>query len=202
MTKAVTFPPAEFAPRIEEVEYAFVWTIERYHEAIASGFFTENDRIELLFGQVIPKMSIGVPHREFLKAVRKFFRQFEDRYDSGVQDPVTLVNNSEPEPDFSLITQKRYTRETGHPGPKDVYLLVEVSDDTLRYDRGPKAKAYAQSKIKEYWIVNIKDRQIELHLLPDGEKGEYTLISKHGHGQQFESPVCGLVVVDEVLPDL
>lgn len=115
-------------PPIEDVDTVFGWTLERYHEAINAGVFTENDRIELLFGQIIPKTSVGVAHRECLKLVRRYFRKLDDTYDSGVQDPITLPDHSEPEPDFSVITRKTYTLATGHPHPEDVHLVVEVAD--------------------------------------------------------------------------
>jgi len=196
----IDFPQVDHVRIPQEDKIVFYWTLDRYHRAIEAGIFTEEDNLELLFGQIIPKTSIGVLHREYLKYVRKYFLRFVDQFDSGVQDPITLLNNTEPEPDFSLITQKRYTKKTGHPGPKDVHLIVEVSDDTLAFDRAYKANAYALSDIQEYWIVNVKSDQIELYLKPNVARGEYDHIVRYGRGESFESPLCGLVSVEELLP--
>lgn len=129
-----------------------------------------------------------------------FYDRFGKRYKYRAQDPITLPNHSEPEPDFVIATRKAYTRQIGHPGPEDVHLLIELSARTLRYDRGDKLRAYALADIGEYWIINLEHRQVEVHLQPNEAVGDYALTTIYRSGQTFESPFGGAYTVDELLP--
>lgn len=181
----------------------FRWTLERYHEAIEKGVLTELDKIELLFGQIIAKMPVEEPHADVLSDIADFFyARLGTKYKYRSQSPVTLPNDSEPEPDFAVVVRKKYNKTSGHPSPDDVLLLIEVSDSTLHFDRTQKAEAYSLAGVKEYWIINIPEKQVELHVNPSKGKGLYLSRSVHEAGTSFSSPFCGDVVVDEVLPDL
>ena len=181
-------------------EQRFKWTLEQYHAAIDAGVLTENDKVELLFGELYVKMPVGEPHADILSDIADFFYElFGTQYKYRAQSPVTLPQANEPEPDFAVVTRKKYNRKTGHPGPEDILLLIEVADHTLSTDRNKKAKAYAAAGIKEYWIVNIPDRKVEVHLNPVRERGEYGVVSFHIPGTIFESPFCGTTAVDDLL---
>lgn len=179
----------------------FCWTLERYHDAIDKGVLTELDKIELLFGQIIQKIPVGEPHADVLSDITDFFyARLGTKYKYRSQSPVTLLNDSEPEPDFAVVIRKKYNKESGHPGPEDILLLIEVSDSTLHFDRVQKAQAYSLSGVKEYWIINIPEQQVELHLNPNMDKGLYLSREVYETGTSFESPFCGTVEVDEILP--
>jgi Uma2 family endonuclease len=189
----VTTAPQEAKP--------LIWTLDRYHQAIDHGILTTEDKVELLFGQLIPKMHTGEPHAECLSQLFElFYDRFGKTYKYRAQDPVTLPHHSEPEPDFVIAERKVYNKQTGHPGPDDVHLLIELSSRTLRYDRGDKLRAYAFAGIKEYWIINLEHRQVEVHLQPNEEVGDYALTAIYRSGQTFESPFGGTYTVDELLP--
>jgi Uma2 family endonuclease len=81
----------------------------------------------------------------------------------SVQNPVRIDQHNEPEPDVVLTTALE-----GGPRPEDVLLLVEVADSSLEYDRETKLPLYAQAEIPEVWIVNLRERQVEVHRTPSG----------------------------------
>jgi Uma2 family endonuclease len=186
----------------ESSNFEFRWSLERYHQLIEMGLLTELDKVELLFGKIITKMPVGEPHADVLSDIADFFyERLGTKFKFRAQSPVTLPNDSEPEPDFAVVVRRKYNRTTGHPKPEDILLLIEVADSTLQYDRTQKAEAYALAGVKEYWIINIPERQVELHLKPSEEKGLYRSLSVYESGSRFTSPFCGEVEVDEVLPE-
>ena len=206
MTKAVSTQDVieKMAPPMPLVETVpFVWSLDRYHRAIEQDVFGEDDPIELLFGQIITRMPVGELHTQCLKILNvRFVLQFRDQYYYQSQDPITLPDYSEPQPDYAVVTHKNYSKKTGQPGSKDIHLLIEVADSSLDIDRGPKARAYALAGIQEYWIINLKARQVELHLTPNVNLGEYSSITRHGEGSVFDSPFSGATSVSELLPPI
>ncbi len=89
---------------------------------------------------------------------------FGEGYVVQSQSPITGVNNSEPEPDVTVIEGS--SREAD-PKPKRPLVTIEVSDATLRFDRRTKAKLYAKAGIADYWILNLTSRCLEVHRQPD-----------------------------------
>ena len=176
------------------------WTLERYHQAIELGLLTENDRVELLFGKLIEKMPTGNLHAATVEKLDDYFRYLLGReYQYREEKPVTLPNASEPEPDYVIAYRKADYYASGHPTPPDILLLVEVSDATLYIDRNAKARAYALAGIKEYWIVNIPGRKVEVHLNPLADEGIYSQVSHYSEDGTFESPFAGEVRVGDLL---
>ena len=90
----------------------------------------------------------------------------------SVQNPVRLAD-SEPEPDFALLVRRDDFYAAGKPGPADVYLVVEVADTSLDYDREVKGPLYAENGIAEYWIINLVDRCLEVYRQPQAD-GTYS----------------------------
>jgi Uma2 family endonuclease len=180
----------------------FTWTLDRYHLAITTGVLNEDDEVELLFGQLVARVPVGEPYAQCLRILNTYFViRHGDKYYCQVQDPVTLPPNSEPQPDYAIVTRKRYSKKTGHPGPDDIHLIVEVASSSLPLDRQFKAVAYAKSGINEYWIINLKSRTLEVYLRPDISTGDYTSITHYAAGTTFESPFNGTTVVDDLLPE-
>ncbi len=196
-------PPQQApAPVAESRPRPFRYTLERYHEAIEAGVLTENDRIELIHGELIEKMSIGKRHADCVDDLIPYFtNKFGQTHRYRVQNPVTLPPNSEPEPDFAIINRETYKTRAGKPEPVDVLLLIEVADESLAYDRGGKAQMYAAAGIAEYWIINLQHDQVELHTQPNTTTGVYDSIQRFGKDSSFASPFCGDVTVAELLPE-
>ena len=135
------------------------------------GVIGEDERIELL-GGLIYKMTINPPHA-FITArfSQRFSVAFDGRAQVLPQNPLRLSDDLEatelPQPDVSLVEDKFYL---DHPKPENVYLVLEVSDTTLRKDKMLKLPLYARSEIPEVWLVNLIQRRIEVYTEPkDGE---------------------------------
>ena len=188
------------SPETVTVNLEWLWTIERYHAAIEAGILTEDDRVELIFGKLYLRMPVGKMHAACLSKINRLFHErYLQDYELRRENPVTLPNETEPEPDFVVAYQKDDYYASGHPTPPDILILIEVSDATLGADRTTKASAYAMAGIKEYWIVNLKSRKLELHLDPQPEDGIFTNISHHGETESFQSPFAGEVRVEDLL---
>jgi Uma2 family endonuclease len=143
------------------------FTVAQYDRMIDTGILKEDDRVELIRGEIVAKMSIGDSHVACVDQLnRMFVRAVGDDVIVSIQNPVRLAD-SEPEPDVVL------KRARGKPGPADVLLLVEVADDALEYDREVKAPLYAENGIAEYWIVNLVDRCLEVRRGPQAD-GSYS----------------------------
>ncbi|MEO0626108.1 MAG: Uma2 family endonuclease [Bacteroidota bacterium] len=178
------------------------WTVERYHRLIESGQLNENDRLELMFGQIVPKMPIGELHALCLSMLNKYFvSKFGFEYGYRFQSPIGLLGHSEPEPDFAIVKDLIYDKSYGHPKADDIHLLIEISDTTLAYDRGDKARLFAMASIAEYWIINLEGQKLEVHLKPEPETGVYTQITHYKLGEIASSPFCGEVNPADLIPE-
>lgn len=99
---------------------------------------------------------------------------------------------------MAVVVNKSYA--AGAPLPEDVYLIAEISDSSLHKDRNVKVQLYAEAELAEYWIVNLIDRQIEVHLNPNPRRRLYGSVAIYEEGTTFTSPFAGEVVVAELLP--
>jgi Uma2 family endonuclease len=156
------------------------FTIEEYHRLIEIGFLTEGDRIELIRGELIQKTAKGTPHTVCGSILcRQLDRLLGDRAVIRGQDPITLPNQSEPEPDV-VIARGRYEDYLAHhPYPEDISLVVEIYDSTLTYDQTTKLTLYAEAGISDYWIVNLQARQLERYSQPyQNIQGKFNYLSK------------------------
>jgi Uma2 family endonuclease len=177
-----------------------LFTIEQYHQMIASGVLTEGDRVELIDGEILEMAAIGSKHGAQVKRLNRLFSGLlEPSVLISVQDPVELGPRSEPEPDVALLRWRDDFYETSHPQASDVYLVIEVADSTLDYDRSVKAPLYSRSDIFEYWIVNLQDNVIEVYRQPS--PSGYQIIQSYQRGMDIEVmalPGLGLTV-DRIL---
>ncbi len=124
-------------------------------------------RVELLCGRILDKSPISPLHGGLVKRLARHFNlEVNGRWLVTIQNPLHLDDHSEPEPDVMLLrpTPDDYIRR--HPLPEDVFLLIEVSDSTLDYDRDDKLPAYGRAGVSEVWIVNPQDEVIEVYREP------------------------------------
>ena len=149
------------------------FTLDHYEHMIAVGAFDEpyNLKVELLNGEIIMMSPIGPKHHYYVSQLTDWsYRAVDlDAIAIRVQGPIRIPKiDGEPEPDLIWTARKDYSQN--HPEPDDVLLLVEVADSSLAKDRGPKLTAYAEAGIPEYWIVNLIEKQIEVHRHPQSDK--------------------------------
>lgn len=127
----------------------------------AAGILTEDDRVELIEGELIAMAPIGDRHAwANVGLTMRLVRAVGDRALVAVGNPVRLDRFNEPQPDFSLIRPEAFGR--GSPGPADILLLIELSDSSLRFDRAVKLPLYGTHGIREFWIVDLTGRAVEV----------------------------------------
>ena len=140
------------------------WTREEYHAMAETGLISPDARVELIEGEMIPMSPQRRPHVTGVMLVSEVLRAvFGSDYIIQTQGPISLSRFSEPEPDVAVL--KGSIRDY-HTHPTTAALIVEVSETTLGYDRTTKAGLYARADIPEYWILNLIDRQLEVHRHP------------------------------------
>ena len=145
-----------------------------YHRMIAAGILQEDDRLELVKGELIDMAPIGHRHSGLSNALIELLGfPTRGRATTSVQNPVWLDQHSEPQPDFALLRYQADRYQNRLPSATEVLLLVEIADASLRYDRKVKVPLYASHGIPEYWIVNLPERKIEVYREPDPETGRY-----------------------------
>jgi len=156
------------------------FTIDEYHRLIELEFLQESDRIELIRGELIQMVAKGTPHTVCGSILcRQLDRLLGDRAVIRGQDPITLPNQSEPEPDVAIARGKDEDYLAHHPYPEDISLVIEISDSTLDYDQTKKLEIYAEAGISNYWIVNLNFRQLERYSQPyQNSQGQFNYLSK------------------------
>lgn len=142
------------------------FTVEEYDQMIETGILSEDDRVELIRGEIVAKMSIGRKHGRSVKKLNQLFgRSLAGRALVSVQDPIVLAD-SEPETDVTLLKPDDDFYGKRKPHAEDVLLAVEVSDSNLNEDQEIKGPLYAENRIPEYWIVNLIDDCLEVYRGP------------------------------------
>ena len=145
-------------------------TVSEYDRMIEAGIYTENDRIELLNGEIIELMPKGPKHVYFNEAIAEFFKErLGKTVDVRSQNPIVLGDFSEPEPDIVLAKPPRENYLEKHPTPADILLVMEISDTTLAYDREDKALAYSRSGIGQYLLLNLQNETLEDYREPGAD---------------------------------
>jgi Uma2 family endonuclease len=143
------------------------FSIEDYHRLIELGFLTENDRVELIRGELMQMVAKGTPHTVCnTRLIRELVTLLQERGIVRGQELITLHPNSEPEPDLVIARYRPDDYLAGHPTPADILLVAEVADSTLKYDQQVKLPLYAESGISDYWIFNLVVSCLEVYTQP------------------------------------
>lgn len=143
------------------------FSVDDYVEMIASGILDESDRVELIRGEIIEKMNIGIAHSSCVtRLVRMLYRCLSENEATILSQSPVRLPRSMPEPDVVLARPSADGYAKIEPTPAEILLLVEVADSSLDYDRTEKLPDYAESGIREYWIVNLPDRRLEIYAGP------------------------------------
>jgi len=141
--------------------------VQEYYRMAETGLLRPGARVELLNGRIIDMSPIGSFHGGLVKRLIRIYTELaRGRWQASAQDPLRLEDHSEPEPDFMLLKPSPDDYTSRHPRPDDVFLLIEVSDTTLDYDREEKIPAYGRSGIPEVWIIDLNHARIEIYREP------------------------------------
>ena len=146
-----------------------LFTIEEYVRMAETGVLKEDERVELIEGEIVEMSPIGTPHAAFVANLNHLLvHAVGDRARVWVQGPVRVPPRSVPQPDLALLRPRSYRREAA--AIADALLVIEVSDTSLRYDRTVKLRLYARAGIPEYWIVDANAEALEIYRSPSGER--------------------------------
>ncbi len=126
-----------------------LFTIEEYHKMAQAGILTEDDRAELIEGEIVEMAPIGSRHAACVARLTALLSRVQDRAILWVQNPIRLGEHSEPQPDVALLSLRPDFYAQAHPGPQDVLLLVEVAETSPGDDREVKLFLYARAAISE-----------------------------------------------------
>jgi Uma2 family endonuclease len=153
-------------------------TVDEYHRMGEAGILTEDDRVELIEGELVAMAPIGSEHIAATNSLNRLLvLAVGDRGIVSVGNPVRLNQRSEPQPDFAVL-KPRSDYRTMLPRPEDTMLAVEVANTSLDYDRNVKLALYARSGIPEIWIVNLAAAEVEVYTSPVADS--YTSIARAG----------------------
>jgi Uma2 family endonuclease len=155
------------------------FTVDQYHKMADVGILTEDDRVELIKGEIIEMSPIGLKHAATVKRLNRSFQQkLGNKAIISVQDPIQLNDNSEPQPDIALLKLRADFYETQAPTPEDILLIVEVADTTFNYDRDIKIPLYAENGILEVWLIDTNHQFITIYRQPNKEGYQIIQTSK------------------------
>lgn len=156
------------------------WTVEDYHRMIANGVLAGR-QVELIDGQIIdmaPELPIHrATNRRGVKYLEALLKERAVVFSAA---PITLPSDGEPQPDICIAAPPESQYDFRHPGPADIYWLIEISNSTLSYDLGEKSKIYARDGIKDYWVVDVQRKQLCVHREP--KDGTYHSLNQLSSG--------------------
>ncbi|MDB9522069.1 Uma2 family endonuclease [Dolichospermum circinale CS-1225] len=142
------------------------FTITEYHRLADLDFFTEDDRVELIKGEIIKMAAKGKAHSVCnTRLYRELFKLLEEKATIRGQEPI-IINDSEPEPDLTILKNTPDDYFLNHPTPSDIFLVIEVADSSLKYDQEVKLPLYAEAGISDYWIFNLIAYHLECYCQP------------------------------------
>ncbi len=170
------------------------FTVDEYHKLIEMGVLKSGDPYELLRGWIVKKMSVNNPHRQAVSRLNRWLtRNLSDGWVTYCQQPFT-TGDSEPEPDISVAIGPDSLYDDRKPGPTDLVLVVEVSDSTLITDSNYKLNLYADAGVKQYWIVNLVARRVEVYTRPRGGEDGYGSCIQYAPGTDIPLTLGGRVI--------
>jgi Uma2 family endonuclease len=168
-----------------------LFTVDEYQELAESGYFSPDERLELIRGEIVEMTPIGDPHALCVMLLNDAFADLRPTGIVSPQNPLRLPEQqSVPQPDIVLL-RRRPDFKSRPPGPGDALLVVEVSDSSLAYDRNVKIPLYVESGIREAWLVDLNSKTIFAYRRP----------SRHGY-QEVREYRHGDVISLEAFPDV
>ena len=197
---AVTPEPADVLPY---GGLAGLWrfSVADYERMITAGILLDDTPVELLSGFVVKKMSRGLAHNLAVRVLTmRLARMLPAGWTQGPATTAVMGDDSMPEPDFSVIRGEPGEFADRRATGSDIPLVIEVSDSSIRRDQREKLAIYAASGVREYWIVNIPDRRVEVYTQPSGDT--YAASAAYTAGQDvpvlLDGTQIGAVPVDDL----
>jgi len=168
----------------ENVLGSRLFTVAEYQQMAELGIIGEDERVELIEGRIVPMPAENMLHAvATTRANRPFNKLLADRASVRVQDPILLNGRSEPEPDIVLVTPNDDLYLDNHPTPKDIFVILEIADTSLAYDRDVRCPLFARNGVVQFCILNVQDREMEDYRDP-GPNG-YRSKQTYGENESF-----------------
>ncbi|MGH8001956.1 MAG: Uma2 family endonuclease [Brasilonema sp.] len=156
------------------------WTLDDYHRMIEVGLLSGR-QVELLNGEIVEMSPEGPEHAQLSTDAADYLRSLLGEK-ALVRDakPITIPEiSSEPEPDLAIVQLLRSLYRTRHPYPENIFWIIEYSNTSLSKDLDAKRKTYAYAGIKEYWVVDLKNRLLKVLRNPlDGKYSDEVTLSE------------------------
>lgn len=170
------------------------FSVDEFHRMGAAGIFSEDDRVELIEGEILQMSPIGTRHAACVKRLNvELTTSLGSNAIVSIQDPIQLHDFSEPQPDIAVLKPRADFYAHSLPTAADVLLVVEVSDTTVAYDREIKLPGYARAGILETWLADIPAETVEKHSEP--VNGVYRKVETFRRGEVIaSSSVAGLAI--------
>jgi Uma2 family endonuclease len=170
--------------------------VEEYYRMARAGVFAEDEHVELLEGDIHCVKPQGARH---MRAIRRLHRHIVpllgEEFSLRIQGPLTLSEDSEPEPDLAVVRAE--DEASDERPPATALLVIEVSgSSSLARDRGVKAQLYARAHISEYWIVNLRRKTVEVYTEPDVGEGRYGFVHTYARGQRLQASVLTQLAIE------
>lgn len=156
------------------------WSLEDYHQMIKTGLL-DNRPVELLAGEIVEMSPEGEPHAFFSRTAGQYLtRLLGDRALVSPAKPITLPNQSEPEPDIAIVEPLGREYLTHHPYPENIFWVIEYANTSLEKDSTVKYHIYAEAGIPEYWLVNLQTAELIVYRQPSGREYGSKITLKEG----------------------
>jgi Uma2 family endonuclease len=182
LAPAVNLPVAPNSPIIYPPRKR--WTRAECEAIDALGLWNQ-DRLELIEGELITKMSKNRPHMLVFLYVMRWLVGLMDPIYLNLEGPIDVAPEdnptSKPEPDIAVLAKQASEYVGSNPPASDIQLVIEISDSTLAFDLGPKARLYARASIQEYWVFDIAERRLIVHR--DPQAGSYSSVTAYAEGE-------------------
>ncbi|MGO9470745.1 MAG: Uma2 family endonuclease [Isosphaeraceae bacterium] len=177
------------------------WNVDEYRRLDELGFF-EDHKVELIDGELY-ELTTNPPHDTSVSLTgRALAAAFGAGYVVREEKTLDLGRRYQPHPDLAVVAG--HPRDYSLKHPTTAALLAEVSESSLRHDRVVKAHRYAMAGIGDYWIVNLAERQLEIHRKPEPDPdrsgrfryAEVTIVQSDGWASPLARPEVTIAVAD------
>ena len=179
---------------------ARLFSRDEFQRLVDSGFFA-GEKVELLEGAVITISPQNTPHAATVNRLNyQLMKLCGPEVYIRVRSPIAPDEHNQPEPDVVLCAPDPLDYAEAHPGPEQIFLIIEVADSNVRQDRQQKARVYASSGILHYWVVELRRRRIEAVSSPDTATGQYRRVRTFRAGQTLTLLHGQRIAVSDILP--
>ena len=174
------------------------FNVDEFARMGEAGVFAEDDRVELIDGEIREMTPIGSPHAGIVNRLTELMvTRLAGRANVIVQNPIRLDRRTEPQPDLVVARRRKSFYADRHPEPGDVLVVVEVADSSLRYDRAEKVPRYGRAGIPETWLVDVEAGMVTAYTDPGPDGYARQQVRHRGERMVASSvPDLGLAVDD------